>query len=111
MYCHKNNRISIFDLSKLITMKQKLFLLMPAIFCATFLFAQIKTVKPLTQKKVMTTPVITKTTSPKPLKTENPPPTDLHKADINFVSGENGKSGNTILVIEINDSKQLKAAD
>lgn len=92
-------------------MKTKLFLLMLTVFLATHLFAQVKTVRSLAQKTVVTTPVIKKTTNPKPVKNENPPPTDLHKADINFVSGENGKSGNTILVIEIDDSKQLKAAD
>ena len=84
---------------------------MPTVFFATNLFSQIKAVKPLTQKTVVTTPVTNKIIHPQLVKTENPPPTDLHKADINFVSGENGKSSNTILAIEIDDSKQLKAAD
>ena len=84
---------------------------MPTLFFATNLFSQIKTVKPLTQKTVVTTPVITKTTNPKPVKTENQPPTELEEPKIYLTSGEKGKSSNTILVIEIDDSKQLKAAD
>lgn len=86
---------------------------MALVFFANHLFAQVKTAKPLAQKTIVTTPATNKITNPQPVKTQDPPPkpTDLYKADIHFVSGDNGKSSNTILGIEIDDSKQLKAAD
>lgn len=116
-------------------MKTKFFLLTALIFFSTNLFSQIKTVKPLAQKTVVTTPVLTKTSTPQPEKpltqktvvstpviakhiiqqpgkTENPPSTaDFTGAQIYILTGENGKSTNTIFSIEIYDSKNLKAAD
>ena len=92
-------------------MKTKFFLLTALIFFSTYLFSQIKTVKPLTQKTVVSTPVIAKQTIPQPVKTGNPPPNaDLGNPDIYVLTGENGKTNNTVFAIEIYDSKQLKAA-
>ena len=42
-------------------MKTKFFLLTALIFFSTYLFSQIKTVKPFTQKTEVTTPLTTKT--------------------------------------------------
>ena len=92
-------------------MKTNFFLLIVPLFCSSHLFSQVKAVRPLVKKTVVTTSATKPITNPKPVKTENQLPTDLYKANISFVCGENGKSTNTILVIEIDDSKQLKAAD
>src|SRR5665213_3382551 len=74
-------------------------------------FGQILQRKIVQNKSITATQAVkvspTKNSSPQ---TPPPKPTDLQKADINLVSGENGKSSNTILTIEIYDSKQLKAA-
>lgn len=94
-------------------MKTKFYFFVVTVFLTTNLFSQVKAVRPVAQKTVVTTSATRPLTNPKPAKTENPPPkpTDLQKAVINIVSGENGKSNNTILAIEIDDSRQLKAAD
>lgn len=145
-------------------MKTKFFLLTALIFFSTYLFSQVETVRPLTEKtevatpattkavksvKVATpvimktaapqavksekvsTPAITKQIIPQPVKSEkvvtssitkptmshpvktiNTPPTaTLTGAQIYIVTGETGKTVNTLFSIEIDDSKQLKAAD
>ena len=93
-------------------MKQKLFLLMTTIFCETFLFAQIKTVKPLAQKKVVTTTATKPLTNPNQVKTQTPPPppTDLQKAVVNIIVGDDGKDDDTRLAISINDGHKRLAA-
>jgi hypothetical protein len=51
-------------------MKPKLFLLMPPFFFATYLFSQVKAVKPLIQKTVVTTPETKRITNPQPVDSE-----------------------------------------
>ena len=55
--------------------------------------------------------IVTKQLNQKPIKAGFQPSPPLDEPKIYLTSGENGKSGNTILVIAIDDSKQLKAAD
>jgi len=86
---------------------------MPAIFAVTFLFAQVKAVKPLTAKEVVATPVTSTKplTNPKPAKTENPPPkpTDLQNAVVNVVVGDDGKDYDTKLAVTVNDGNKRLA--
>jgi hypothetical protein len=91
---------------------KKLFLLMFTVFFAIHLFAQVKTVKPLTQKTEVTTPATGKTTSPKPVKMENPPPkpTDLQNAVVNIVVGDDGKDKDTYVSVAIFDDNKRRAA-
>ncbi|MFI5186169.1 MAG: hypothetical protein ACHQF0_05560 [Chitinophagales bacterium] len=94
-------------------MKSRLFFLMPAVFFTTYLFAQVKAVKPLTQKTVVTTPETKKITNPQPVKTQNnpaPAPTDLQKAVVNIVVGDDGKDKDTYVSIDIKDNNQRRAA-
>jgi hypothetical protein len=94
-------------------MKTRLFLLMTiAFFSGIQLFAQVKAVKPLVKKTVVSTPT-NKITNPQPIKTGNPPPkpTDLQKAVVNIVVGDDGKDYNTFINIYINDGNRRKAAD
>jgi len=98
--------------SKLNSMKQKLFLLMTTFFLSTYLFAQVKTVRPLAQKTVVTTTATKPIINPQPVKSQNPPPkpTDLQEAVVNIVSGDDGKDDNTLVQIDIYDGNQRAAA-
>ncbi len=95
----------------MITMKRKLFLLTLPIFLTAHLFAQVKEVRPLVKKSVVTTPVAKPILNQKPAKPESQPSPALDEPKIYLKSGAKGKSSNTILVITIKDSRQLKAAD
>jgi hypothetical protein len=82
-----------------------------AFFFATHLFAQVKTVRPLAEKTVVTTTATKPIENPKPAKTENPPPkpTDLQNAVINIVVGNDGKDNDTKLAIVIGDENKRTA--
>jgi len=93
-------------------MKQKLFLLITAVFLATHLFAQVKAVRPLAQKKVVTTTTTKPIISPKPAKKENPPPkpTNLQNASVSIISGDDGKDNDTYLWVDLLDNNKRVAA-
>ena len=87
-------------------MKQKLFLLMPTVFFATHLFAQVRIVRPFAQKKVVTTPAAKGVEVSK----INPPPGDLRKATINIVVGDDGKDATTKVGFILHDDNNKVAA-
>jgi hypothetical protein len=88
-------------------MKQKLFLLITAVFFAAHLFAQIKAIKPVTQKPVVTTP----TAKGVEVSKINPPPLgDLQKAAINIVVGDDGKDATTKVGFILHDDNNKVAA-
>ena len=93
-------------------MKQKFFLLISTVFLATHLFAQIKAVRPLAKKTVVTTSATKPLTNPKPAKTENPPPkpTDLQNASVSIISGDDGKDNDTYLFVDLLDNNKRVAA-
>ena len=85
---------------------------MPTVFLATHLFAQVKAVRPLAKKTVVTTSATKPIINPKPPKTENPPPkpTDLQSAVVNIVVGDDGKDNDTGLRIFLSDENKRNAA-
>jgi hypothetical protein len=93
-------------------MNTKFFLLITTVFFATHLFAQVKAVRPLAKKTVVTTAATRPLINPKPAKTENPPPkpTDLQNASVSIISGDDGKDNDTYLFVDLLDNNKRVAA-
>ena len=93
-------------------MNTKFFLLITTVFFATHLFAQVKAVRPLAKKTVVTTSATKPLINPKPAKTENPPPkpTDLQNASVSIISGDDGKDNDTYLFVDLLDNNKRVAA-
>jgi hypothetical protein len=94
-------------------MKTKFYLSIIAIFLSIHLFAQVKAVKPMASKAVETAPTSQTLTKPEVAKPQNKPaptPTDLQKAIVNIVSGDDGKDDNTVVQVDIYDGNQRQAA-
>ena len=95
-------------------MKTKSFSLITiAFFSCIQLFAQVKTLKPLNQKRVI--PVTTTVqkipaTAPKKQVPPQAPPTDLQNAVVNIVVGDDGKDKDTYVAISIIDDNKRTAA-
>ena len=95
-------------------MKTKSFSLITiAFFSCIQLFAQVKTLKPLTQKRVI--PVTTTVqkipaTAPKKQVPPQAPSTDLQNAVVNIVVGDDGKDKDTYVAISIIDDNKRTAA-
>ena len=100
---------------KLIKMKTKFFLLIAITLPGLNLFSQTKTLKPLTSKTVAPvapTPAsntVVKTEVAKPQNKPAPVPTDLQKAVVNIVVGDDGKDYDTKLSILIEDENNRMA--
>jgi hypothetical protein len=94
-------------------MKTKLYLLIAATFVGINLFAQTKTLKPLTSKTVAPVPTGTTLEHPQAVKPQTKPaptPTDLQNAVVNIVVGDDGKDKDTYVSVEIYDDNQRPAA-
>ena len=89
-------------------MKTKIYLIIIFFFFSLHLFSQ--TIK----KTLVAKPAITTTHAekklPEPEKKPTPPPTDLQKAVVNIVVGDDGKDNDTYLGILINDGTKRLAA-
>ena len=93
-------------------MKTKFFLLIAITLPGLNLFSQTKVLKPLTAKTVAPTPAsntVVKTEAAKPQTKPAPVPTDLQKAVVNIVVGDDGKDYDTKLSILIEDENNRMA--
>ncbi len=93
-------------------MKTIFFLLTILFFCSFHLFSQVKAVRPLAKKTVVTTTATKPIVNPKPIKTEPPPPkpTDLQNAIVSIISGDDGKDNDTYLFVDLLDNNKRVAA-
>jgi len=94
-------------------MKTKFYFFMAGVLLSTNIFSQAnKTLKPLTEKTVVANPVEKKVTNPQPVKNQPAPapPTDLQKAVVNIVVGDDGKDKDTYVAISIIDDNKRTAA-
>ena len=89
-------------------MKTKIYLIIIFFFFSLHLFSQ--TIKKTLVAKPVTTTTHAVTKVPQPEKKTPPPPTDLDKAVVNIVVGDDGKDNDTYLNIFINDSNKRLAA-
>lgn len=94
-------------------MKTRLFLLMAiTLFSCRQLFAQVKAVRPLTQKTVLpTTNTVQKiTTAPKKQVPPKAPSTDLQSASVSILTGDDGKDNDTYVFLDLLDNNKRVAA-
>ena len=94
-------------------MKTRLFLLIAiTFFSCSQLIAQVKPVRPLTQKIVLpTTNTIQKmSTAPKKQVPPKAPSTDLQNASVSILTGDDGKDNDTYVFLDLLDNNKRVAA-